>query len=149
MNLRDDFTVGEYVLIDSDQVRGRVYQVARKLKVNYDLLPVGGGKGVRAPGVILSPAPADRVAAARTAAADNAKRGPELKEGRLVLISPSIGNRHAIAPGTVFAVVRISTKSVTVEPISGEGGGWRVPSSALTVLDVGEDLLGQLAACAA
>ncbi|MFD6057795.1 hypothetical protein [Rhodococcus wratislaviensis] len=63
----NDFKAGDKVIIDpmyaTAALEGRVFEVARRLKVNYSLTPVDGvGRGVTAPPAALMPAPAELLA---------------------------------------------------------------------------------------
>lgn len=150
MSATDEFAVGDYVTLDHDRHRSTVWTVTRKLKVNYELAPVGEGRPIRAPRDLIRPATDEQIAAAkegRILAAD-VGAGPILRPGQLVVPKPNLALK-GVAPGTVFAVVRISERSVTIEPISGEGHGWRVPAASLLTVQLSPDLLTSLAATAA
>ncbi|SEB75858.1 hypothetical protein [Rhodococcus koreensis] len=61
------FQAGDRVIIDpvvaNKDMNGRVFEVVRRLKVNYELTPLDGvGPGVRAQPQVLVPAPAELLA---------------------------------------------------------------------------------------
>ena len=119
------FQAGDRVIIDlvvaNKDMTGRVFEVVRQLKVNYELKPLDGvGPGVRAqPGALL-PAPATLLAKPIIAVAP-------LSTGSTVRVKRA----RNIDPETLFVVLANGAK-VKIAELGGEDGRyWTVPRTAL------------------
>lgn len=140
-----DFVPGTMVTIDPESTGGKylgtVYRVERKLKVNYSIVPVNGhGASLRAPGFMLRLATEQEIEAAESAAVAPESR---LTPGTLVMVTNATGKLQAAA-NTIYAVVRVSPTTVTIEPCHGGGGGWRIAPQLLTPITLDDPTLTQL-----
>ena len=119
------FQAGDRVIIDpvvaNKDMKGRVFEVVRQLKVNYDLKPLDGvGPLVRAQPEVLLPAPAELLAKPIVAVAP-------LSTGSTVRVKRA----RNIDPTTLFVVLANGAK-VKIAELGGEDGRyWNVPRSAL------------------
>ncbi|QSE87034.1 hypothetical protein [Rhodococcus koreensis] len=119
------FQAGDRVIIDpvvaNKDMKGRVFEVVRRLKVNYDVKPLDGvGPLVRAQPEVLLPAPAELLAKPIVAVAP-------LSTGSTVRVKRA----RNIDPKTLFVVLANGAK-VKIAELGGEDGRyWNVPRSAL------------------
>ncbi|WLF51549.1 hypothetical protein [Rhodococcus opacus] len=119
------FQAGDRVIIDpvvaNKDMKGRVFEVVRRLKVNYDVKPLDGvGPLVRAQPEVLLPAPAELLAKPIVAVAP-------LSTGSTVRVKRA----RNIDPTTLFVVLANGAK-VKIAELGGEDGRyWNVPRSAL------------------
>ena len=119
------FQAGDRVIIDpvvaNKDMTGRVFEVVRQLKVNYELKPLDGvGPGVRAQPEVLLPAPAELLAKPIIAVAP-------LSTGSTVRVKRA----RNIDPETLFVVLANGAK-VKIAELGGEDGRyWTVPRTAL------------------
>lgn len=119
------FQAGDRVIIDpvvaNKDMQGRVFEVVRQLKVNYELKPLDGvGPGVRAQPEVLLPAPAELLAKPIIAVAP-------LSTGGVVRVKQA----RNIDPETLFVVLSNGAK-VKIAELGGEDGRyWTVPRTAL------------------
>lgn len=119
------FQAGDRVIIDpvvaNKDMKGRVFEVVRRLKVNYDVKPLDGvGPLVRAQPEVLLPAPAELLAKPIVAVAP-------LSTGSMVRVKRA----RNIDPTTLFVVLANGAK-VKIAELGGEDGRyWNVPRSAL------------------
>ncbi|MDV7246218.1 MULTISPECIES: hypothetical protein [Rhodococcus] len=119
------FQAGDRVIIDpvvaNKDMKGRVFEVVRQLKVNYELKPLDGiGPGVRAQPEVLLPAPEDLLAKPIVAVAP-------LSTGSTVRVKQA----RNIDPTTLFVVLSNGAK-VKIAELGGEDGRyWNVPRTAL------------------
>ncbi|MBC2637498.1 MULTISPECIES: hypothetical protein [unclassified Rhodococcus (in: high G+C Gram-positive bacteria)] len=119
------FQAGDRVIIDpvvaNKDMKGRVFEVVRRLKVNYDVKPLDGvGSLVRAQPEVLLPAPAELLAKPIVAVAP-------LSTGSTVRVKRA----RNIDPTTLFVVLADGAK-VKIAELGGEDGRyWNVPRSAL------------------
>lgn len=120
----NDFKAGDKVIIDpmyaTKAMEGRVFEVARRLKVNYSLKPVDGvGRGVTAPPAALMPAPTELLAKPIVTFAP-------LTEGSTVRVKA-----RNIDPTTLFVVLSNGSKVKIAKLGSEDSLYWTVPRSAL------------------
>lgn len=119
------FQAGDRVIIDpvvaNKDMKGRVFEVVRRLKVNYDVKPLDGvGPLVRAQPEVLLPAPVELLAKPIVAVAP-------LSTGSTVRVKRAPN----IDPTTLFVVLANGAK-VKIAELGGEDGRyWNVPRSAL------------------
>ncbi|MFV9456927.1 hypothetical protein ACNJ7E_26295 [Rhodococcus sp. NM-2] len=119
------FQAGDRVIIDpvvaNKDMKGRVFEVVRRLKVNYDVKPLDGvGPLVRAQPEVLLPAPAELLAKPIVVVAP-------LSTGSTVRVKRA----RNIDPTTLFVVLANGAK-VKIAELGGEDGRyWNVPRSAL------------------
>lgn len=119
------FQAGDRVIIDpvvaNKDMKGRVFEVVRRLKVNYDVKPLDGvGPLMRAQPEVLLPAPAELLAKPIVAVAP-------LSTGSTVRVKRA----RNIDPTTLFVVLANGAK-VKIAELGGEDGRyWNVPRSAL------------------
>ncbi|MFC9553623.1 hypothetical protein ACFTWF_22475 [Rhodococcus sp. NPDC056960] len=122
---KNEFQTGDKVIIDplfaTKDMKNRVFEVKRRLKVNYELTPLDGiGHGVRAQPEVLIPAP------------------EELLAKPIIAVAPlSIGNTvrvkraRNIDPTTLFVVLSNGSKVKITELGGDDGRYWTVPRSVL------------------
>ncbi|MFC9556001.1 hypothetical protein ACFTWF_34855 [Rhodococcus sp. NPDC056960] len=120
----NDFKAGDKVIIDplyaTASLQGRIFEVARRMKVNFSLTPVDGvGCGVTAPPAALLPAPAELLTKPIVTFAP-------LTEGSTVRVKA-----RNIDPTQLFVVISNRSKVKIAELGSEDGRYWTVPRSAL------------------
>ena len=120
------FQAGDRVIIDpvvaNKDMKGRVFEVVRRLKVNYDVKPLDGvGPLVRAQPEVLLPAPAELLAKPIVAVAP-------LSTGSTVRVKRA----RNIDPKRLFVVLANGAAKVKIAELGGEDGRyWNVARSAL------------------
>ncbi|CAG7642631.1 hypothetical protein SIM91_02360 [Rhodococcus opacus] len=121
----NSFQAGDRVIIDpvvaNKDMKGRVFEVVRRLKVNYDVKPLDGvGPLVRAQPEVLLPAPAELLAKPIVAVVP-------LSTGSTVRVKRA----RNIDPTTLFVVLANGAKVKIAESGGEDGRYWNVPRSAL------------------
>ncbi len=135
------FAVGDLVVVsplhERPAERGVVYRVTKVLQVNIDVVPVRGGRGLRAHPDLFLPAPADAVAALGDA-------GKATNEVETVPLLPTLWQATIAGPGwshpkdQLWVVLRDKIDKVSVAKLGGVDGSRyypKVPRSYVTAVD--------------
>lgn len=138
------FAVGDLVVVtplhERPSDRGVVYRVKNILKVNIDVVPVRGGRGLRAHPDLFLPAPADAVAALgeagkATAEVETVPLLPTLWQATVVTIA---GPGWSHPKDQLWVVLRDKIDKVSVAKLGGIDGSRyypKVPRSYVTAVD--------------